>query len=81
MEVDILVHQIIEHIQCRSDDIIQMRDILRDLKETFPNCDFKFHISKGKNRLSATCNFWTYWFDILDDDYREVKYLTYEYLR
>lgn len=81
MNMDILIYQIIEHIQCRSDDIIQMSDILRDLKETFPSCDFKFHVSKDKHRLSATCNFWTYWFDILDDDYRELKYLTYEYLR
>ena len=81
MNMDMLVHQIIEHIQCRSDELIQMRDVLRDLKETFPNCDFKFHVCKGKHRLSATCNFCTYWFDILDDDYREVKYLTYEYLR
>ena len=81
MKLDILAHRIIEYIESRPEDMIQIRDILQGLKETFPKCDFKFHVSKGKHRLSATCNFCTYWFDILDDDYREVKYLTYEYLR
>lgn len=81
MKLDILAHRIIEYIGSRPEDMIQMRDILQGLRETFPKCDFKFHVSKGKHRLSATYNFCTYWFDILDNDYREVKYLTYEYLR
>lgn len=81
MKLDILAHRIIEYIESRPEDMIQISDILQGLRETFPKCDFKFHVSKGKHRLSATYNFCTYWFDILDDDYREVKYLTYEYLR
>lgn len=81
MKLDILAHRIIEYIESRPEDMIQMRDILQGLRETFPKCDFKVHVSRGKHRLSATYNFCTYWFDILDDDYREIKYLTYEYLR
>lgn len=81
MKVDILSHQIIDYIQSRPEDIIQMKDIIIGLRETFPKCDFKFHVSKGKHRLSATCNFYTYWFDILDDEYRDIRFLTYEYLR
>ena len=81
MKLDILAHRIVEYIESRPEDMIQMRGILQGLRETFPKCDFKFHVSKGKHRLSVTYDFYTYWFDILDDDYREVKYLTHEYLR
>lgn len=81
MKVNTLSHQIIDYMQSRPKDIIQMKDILIGLRETFPKCDFKFHVSKRKHRLSVTCNFCTYWFDILDDEYRDIRFLTYEYLR
>lgn len=77
--MEILCHQIIEHCLCYSETMTESQ-FLKDLSETFPNCNFMIH--RGvKLRLSVVTQFCIYWFDILDDDYREIKYLTCEYLR
>lgn len=69
----------IEHCLCYSETMTESQ-FLKDLSETFPNCNFTIH--RGvKLRLAVITQFCIYWFDILDDDYREIKYLTCEYLR
>lgn len=78
--MEILCHQIIEHCLCYSSNTLTESEFLKDLSETFPNCNFKLH--KGfKLRLSVITQFYVYWFDILDFDYSRLKYLTCESLR
>lgn len=77
--LEILCHQIIEHCLCYSETMTESQ-FLKDLSETFPNCNFT--IQRGvKLRLAVITQFYIYWFDILDSNYHTLRYLTCESLR
>ena len=79
--MDTLCHQIIEFLSCRDSKDADMFNVYKDLSERFPCCHFQFHINKDIRRLSVTYDFCRYWFKILDEDIKNVSYLTCEYLR
>lgn len=83
MKLDLLSHQIICFCASRvsEDDNYSMYELETKLKETFPNCSFCFFIDEKHKRLSVTTNFIRYWFDILDDDCKDLRFLTVESLR
>ena len=69
--MEIFCHQIIEHCLCYSEIMTEFQ-FLKDLSETFPNCNFKIH--RGvKLRLAVITRFYIYWFDIIDSNYY-IKY-------